>query len=391
MEQTKQRQTYGSFLGLTLTVGIGFALYFLLSMVPAVQDTSEYESLISSISTPLSQFQWFLINFTEAEFYAGVITSVFLIVGAVVAWQLSVRKTRFGGFEICYGSAHMWPWVFASQILSLAMTEYLFGYLELFGLGGTWIPTFIVVVGVPPSMVLMYGPGIKTLLTASLLGAAISTPSAYWISQATAGLGIPGATNNVLAMAVTGVVVGSICRVLPWMKKIEARPTNNHNIQPIDYSSASWVLRRTIADLTEPQFYGNDVVAVFLLVGVCIEWFVNPTLLGGGANMLPAIILSQFISGSVGVFLYTSKYQEKGWYATYVPVVCSAPACILMYGATMPIILVSSVLGGVIGAPIAQWLDDRRPDFIHGTVCNVMAMAISTVMVSTVIGCIPWL
>ena len=63
----------------------------------------------------------------------------------------------------------------------------------------------------------------------------------------------------------------------------------------------------------------------------------------------------------IGVFLYTSKYQEKGWYATYVPVVCTAPACILLHGATMPVILVSSIVGGVIGTHIAEWLDDHRP------------------------------
>ena len=237
----------------------------------------------------------------------------------------------------------------------------------------------------------MYGPGIKTLLTASVLGAVLCTPAAHWISVATASLGIPGATNNVLAMAITGIIAGSICRVLPWMEKREARPTNNPNAGQINYGSVTWVLRRTIADLSEPQFYGSDIVSAFILVGVCIECVLNPMLLSGGANQLPAIILSQFISGGLGVFLYTSKYQEKGWYATYVPVVCTAPACILLHGATMPIILVSSIVGGVIGAPIAGWLDDLKPDYVHGTVSNVTAMAISTVMVSAIISCIPWL
>jgi len=391
MEQTKQLQKYGSPLGLALTIGVGFALYAFLSFVPKLAILPSYERIISTIDTPASQLAWLLINFTEPEFYAGIITSIFLLVGAVVAWLLAVRKTRYAGFEICYGSAHMWPWVFASQILSLLMTEYLFGYMGLFDLGGTWIPTFIVIVSVPPSMVLMYGPGMKTLLTASVLGAVLCTPAAHWIAQATAGWGIPGATSNVLAMAITGIIAGAVCRVLPWMEKREARPTDNPNAEQIDYGSVTWVLRRTIADLSEPQFYGSDIVSAFILVGVCIECVLNPMLLSGGADQLPAIILSQFISGGIGVFLYTSKYQEKGWYATYVPVVCTAPACILMHGATMPIILVSSILGGVIGAPIAQWLDDRRPDFIHGTVCNVTAMAISTIFVSAVIGCISWL
>jgi predicted PurR-regulated permease PerM len=62
-----------------------------------------------------------------------------------------------------------------------------------------------------------------------------------------------------------------------------------------------------------------------------------------------------------------------------------------MYGATMPVILVSGILGGIIGAPIAHWIEDRRPEYIHGTVPNVLAMTISTVIVAAVISCISWL
>ena len=392
MDQTKKSQRYGSPVGLALTIAVGFALYFLLLNVPSLGFLPTYTEIISAIDFPSAQFLWFLINFTEPEFYAGVITTIFLLIGACTAWLLSVRKSKYAGIEICYGSARMWPWVLASQVLSLLLTEYLFGYLNLFALGKTWIPTFIVIVSVPPSMVLMYGPGIKTLLTASVLGAALCTPTAYLISVWTTELGIPGATNNVLAMAITGIISGAVCRVLPWMEKADAVPTDNINAPEIDYGSAFWVLRRTVADLTEPQFYGSDLAGTFLIVGVCIEWVLGgKELLSGAAGFLPAIILSQFISGSLGVFLYTEKYREKGWYATYVPVVCTAPACILLHGATMPIILVSSILGGIIGAPIAEWVDDHKPAYIHGTVSNVTAMALSTVIVSAVIGCISWL
>lgn len=389
MQQTYKHR-YGSPIGLLLTLLTGFILYFLLNLVQA--NGTAYTNLISSIHEPSSQLQWFLMNFTEAEFYAGPITSIFLILGSVVAYLLGIKKSRFRGFEICYGNARIWPWVFASQILSMLLTEYIFGYLKLFETGLTWIPTFIVIVSVPPSMVLMYGPGLKTLLTASVIGSVICTPSAYWISQATSGLNIPGAANNVFAMAVSGIIAACVCHVLPWMEKKACESSEEAAAEAvsIDYDSPLWVLRRTIADLSEPQFYGSDIVSVFILAGVILEWLINPGILTGGAAALPAIILSQFISGGIGVFLYTGKYQEHGWYATYVPVVCTAPACILLHGSSMTVILVSSILGGIIGAPIAQWLDDRRPDFIHGTVCNVVAMGVSTILVSAVITCIPW-
>ena len=381
----------GSVTGLILTLAVGFVLYFALSAVPVLTDTQAYIKLIETISLPSSQLTWFLINWTEPEFFASPIATIFLIIGAIVAWLLSTKKTKYAGIEICYGNARIWPWVFASQVISLLMSEYLFGYLKLFDLGATWIPTFIVIVSVPPSMVLMYGPGIKTLITSSVLGSLLCTPIAYGISQITANLAIPGAFNNVLCMGIAGIVAGSVCRVLPWMEKKECPATNNTNAPEINYSSPLWVLRRTVADFTEPQFYGNEIAGAFVIIGVIIDWIINPTLVTGGGNALPAIILSQFISGGLGVFLYTGKYIERGWYGTYVPVVCTAPACILLHGTSMPVILVASIVGGIIGAPIAQWLEDRRPEFIHGTVSNVFAMALSTVVVSFIISCISWL
>ena len=389
--EEKKYEKYGSPAGLALTIGIGFALYFILSAVHGPLGAAAYDALVQNIHSPQNQVLWFLINWTEPEFFAGPISTIFLFIGAILAWFLSTRKSKYAGIEICYGSAHIWPWVFASQILALLLTEYLFGYMHLFDLGNTWIPTFIVIVSVPPSMMLMYGPGIVNLLTASVLGALLCTPTAYWLSSATANLGIPGATNNVLCMVIAGCIAGCVCRVLPWMKKNPIPETNNINDPGIDYKSPFWILRRTIADFTEPQFYGSDIAGLFVIVGVIIDWMIHPSLVTGGANALPAILLSQFIAGGLGVFLYTGRYQERGWYGTYVPVVCTSPACILLHGATMPIILVSGILGGSIGAPIAHWIEDRRPEFIHGTVPNVAAMTISTIVVSGIITCISWL
>lgn len=388
-QQYKQR--FGSFYGLLGTISVGFAIYFFLKSVPKMNIIPSYKQVVSTIDLASSQIQWFLMNFTEANFYAGAISSAFLLIGGAVAWQLSVRKSKFTGFEICYGNGNIWPWIFASQVLSLLLTEYIFGYLYLFEAGMTWVPTFIVLVSVPASMLLLYGPSIKNLITVSFIGGAICTPVASWISSVTGSWNIPGAVSNVLAMALVGIVAGCICNVIPWMERVPVKPVNNTNERKENFYSASWLMRRTIADLTEPLFYGNDIVAVFLLVGVCIEWILNPELATGGAMMLPAIILSQFISGGLGVYLYTNKYVELGWYATYVPVVCTAPACILMFGATMPIIIISSVLGALIGAPLAEFANRNKPEYIHGTVGNVISMAVSTVIVAAVIECIPWI
>ena len=327
---------YGSLPGLLGILAIGFALYFFLKYIPTMEILPSYTRIVSNLDNPGHHVLWFLINFTDADFYAGPISSVFLLAGSALAWFLSLRKSRYAGIEICYGSARIWPWLLASQILSLVLTQYAFGYLELFHEGMTWVPTFIVLVSVPPSMLLLYGPGLKNLITVSILGAAICTPAAVWIGTATKAWGIPGPVNNVFSMVVAGILAGCVCHVLPWMDRVEIKPTGNRNAPKENCYSATWLMRRTVADLAEPLFYGNEIGSIFLLAGVIIEWILNPALLTGGAMMLPAIILSQFISGGLGVFLYAGKYEEKGWYATYVPVVCTAPACILVFGPGRP-------------------------------------------------------
>lgn len=55
------------------------------------------------------------------------------------------------------------------------------------------------------------------------------------------------------------------------------------------------------------------------------------------------------------MFLYAGKFDNGGWYATYVPVVSVGPACVLMYGANIPVAVFAGVLGGIIGGPIAQF------------------------------------
>lgn len=392
---TEDRQSkYASLPGLMLTIAVGYVLYYAMKAVggDASGPLPTYSEVVNGISEPSNQLIWFLVNWTEAEFFAGPIATIFLFIGGVLAYLLAIKGSRWQGIEICYGEARIFPWVVASQVLSLLVTLYLFGYLGLFRTGLGWIPTFIVIVGLPPSMVLMYGPGWATLITSVLVGGAICTPTAWFISQATAGLNIPGAVNNVLAMTVSGIIGGSVIHVLPWMKKTKVAPTNDKNARPVDMTTPFWVLRRTLADFTEPQFWGNEIASAFVIIGMIVELIVSPgILLGGGAKMLPAVILSQFISGGIGVFLYTRKYAELGWYATYVPVVCTAPAVVLMFGDTMPVIITTSIISGVIGAPIAEYFGRIKPDYVHGTVNNVTAMALSTVIVAACIKCISWL
>ena len=95
------------------------------------------------------------MNFTEG---IGLLL-LFLLIGGLIAWQLYRKNSKWQGFAIAGGSG-AWPWVLASQLLSLFLTIYVL-ILHAFYKRVLWLPTFIVVVGTPPALTLVYGPGWK--------------------------------------------------------------------------------------------------------------------------------------------------------------------------------------------------------------------------------------
>ena len=326
-------------------------------------------------------------DFSEPEFFAGIFAGLGVILGGILAWILKLKNSKYAGFSICYGSG-LFPWILASQIISMFLTVFIFDFVRYLNAEVRWVPTFITIVGISPAIILLYGGGIKQLLTSTILASSMSFPIAYWMSNTIIPvLRIPGAVANVATMAVTGFVICAICRVLPWMEKKQVPEVEeNQDTDPGAIQKTFtplWSLRRALADFSEPQFYGNEVVSIVIFVGLIVEWIINPEVLAGGASeAIPYVVLTQFIAGGTGVFLYASKYVEQGWYATYVPVVCASPACVLMFGATFEVAIIAGVAGGIIGAPLAEVLNKillPNEDF-HGTIGNVSAMVLSTII-----------
>lgn len=383
----KQKKVTGSLTGFVIVIAIGFAFYFGLNLIANTAGTLNYNYVIDGIESNFGkQILWFFMNFTEPQFYAGIFSGIGVILGGVVAWILAKKNSHLAGFDICYGSSSLFPWVLASQVLSLALAIFVFGYIHLFSMtGSTWIATFITVVGAPPSIMLLYGPSVSALLTSSILASLLSAPMATWISTyIVTPLGVPGVVANVSTMAVVGVVVCYICKILPWVTKKEVVSYRKTPAPAEDVYTAKWFVRRCLAEFTEAQFYGNEVSAVFLLVGAVIDWCVSMDLTVYGGRVLPAVLLSQFVGAAVGVFLYASKFENGGWYATYVPVVSVGPACVLMFGGTIPVALFSGALGGILGAPVADFFATKLPEGVHVTNANVTSMALCTIIVSMV-------
>ena len=181
----KTDKRFGSAAGLVISLVIGFVFYFGMQAIGGSNEAWAYGSIVDGIADSVpKQLQWFLMDFTEAQFYAGVFAGAGVIVGGIVAWILAVKGSKYAGFDVCYGSSTLFPWVLASQLLSLALAIFVFRYIDIFrGDGVTWAATFITVVGAPPAVMLLYGPSISALLTSSILGGLICAPVATTLQQ----------------------------------------------------------------------------------------------------------------------------------------------------------------------------------------------------------------
>lgn len=384
----------GSFAGFGISVAIGFIIYFLLKNITVSSQWLNYNVIVENAADNVFyKFIWLVMNFTEAEFFAGFFASLFIILGGFVAWRLDVKGSSKAGFPVAYGS-NVWPWVFAAQIISVFIANFVMGYTRFFNEGYTWLPTFISVVGIAPAIMLLYGPSLSALLTSSILAGIVSFPVAFWISNNIIPvLEVPGVVANVFTMAITGIFVTAICKALPWVKKKEPKPIKRMEKSKEDtlkeMESPTWFVRRVLADFTEAQFYGNEIAGAFVIIGVILDWVLNMNHGAYGSGVIPAILLSQFIGSAVGVFLYFNKYVENGWYATFVPVVSVGPACVLMFGGTIKVAVVAGILGGIIGGPLAEFICKKLPDGYHPTIGNVTSMGLTTIIVSTIISVLP--
>lgn len=247
-----------------------------------------------------------------------------------------------------------------------------------------WLPTFIVVVGTPPALTLVYGPGWKKLGTISLLSALFTFPFANWLNaQLMPLLNVPGTVSNVTTMAFVGWIVSAICHQLPWMVPSAQKRQKQPKIE--NTQTFQWSIRRTFADFSEAWFYGNELVGGLVILGVLTDWFVNINHITNGSGLVPDILMGQMIASAVGVFLYQKHFAEEGWYPTFMPLVSIVPGVILMMGGGFWLSLTIAVLAGISAAPVGSYIAKRLPPFVPGAVGFVSGMAVVTILLSAVL------
>jgi hypothetical protein len=288
----------------------------------------------------------------------------------------------------------LWPWLATSAVLGLVLSDLAWGWT--IGASGTWQPTFVPFVSVPPAVVLVYGAGWAVTLTGAALGAVLTTPVALLVvNYVCYPLGLPTVVGATTGMWVGALIAFAICRVLPWMPRPASAPAESPEpgeppvASTVPAQGPAWVGRRILADFTEAQFYGNEWASAGLLAGTVLSYLLNPALPIYGSGLLPQVLAAQVLTAAIAVVLWRRQWAHAGWYPTFVPVVSVAPATVLAFGGTVPSIVAGAVLGALAGPPLAAWVARRLPAHFHPFIGNVVSMTVCTVIVVSVLRLVP--
>ncbi|WP_235623935.1 hypothetical protein [Mycolicibacterium goodii] len=314
---------------------------------------------------------------SEPTFYSNAFAGVGLIVGGALAHWLHKRRHPLQGFAQACGSG-MWVPMLASAMLGVATSNLLWGWTLS---AGIWQPLFAPFVSVSPTVVLMFGADVRTVLTGGLLGGLVTPPfSVLGASVVCPRIGLPPVVGVTGGMALAAVVAFVVCRRLPWLPA----PLDLRSPQPTVPAGKHgpvWVIRRSLADFSEAPFFGSEWASIGLIAGAVVAHAIDPAAVAYGSGLLPQILTAQALTALLAVLIWRTAWTRRPFYPTFVPVVSVAPACVLAYGGTATSVLAGALLGALLGPPIAAWISTRLPDDFHPFIGNVTAMAVATALI----------
>lgn len=348
----------------------------------------DYSHMVSGLPEPSAWMRWVLGDISEVAFYKHEFASIGLLAGAYLAYWANRTGKAWQGFTICYGSG-LWPWLVTSSLLGLLLSNLLWGWTVT---ATRWQPTFAAFVSLPAAMVLMFGGGWKVTINGAIMGAVFVTPMCLLIVNYVCNpLGLPAVIGNVTGMAVASVGAFLLCRYLPSLVKPDplkkpSAPVPAPVITKTPDYGVVWSLRRVLADFSEAPFFGNEWASLGLIAGALLAYTLNPTSPVYGTGLLPQLIAAQALTSALGVVIWRRQWILRGWYPTYVPLVSVVPAAVLTYGGSWQVIASSALLGALIAPPLACAIAKRLPTDMHGFIGNVLAMAISTLLIIPFVG-----
>jgi ENTS family enterobactin (siderophore) exporter len=327
---------------------------------------------------------WILSSLTEPEFYTCAEAGIGLMAGALFAQWAHTNKKGWRGFVLACGSG-LWPSVASSALIGLICSNLIWGWS--LGTTGKWQPTFVPLVSVAPAVVLLFGPGLRVVLTGAILGAILTTPiSLVTTNYLCTPFGLPPVVGVTTGMWAGALLAFCLCRVLPWMplpainrsKDVVAATSSGADNPRTDFT---WAIRRILADFSEAQFFGNEWASGGLVLGALMTDLLSPAVPVYGSGLFVQLIIAQFLTSFVAVFLWRRQWAKKGFFPTFVPVVSVAPAAVLALNGSGLSIVGGALLGAIVAPPLAAAIAGRLPEDFHPFIGNVASMTISTALI----------
>ncbi|WP_228826999.1 hypothetical protein [Nocardia beijingensis] len=332
---------------------------------------------------------WIISAGSEPTFYSCALSGIGLMAGGAFAHWLMVRSARGQGFTQACGTT-AWPWVVSAALLGVVLSNLLWGWT--LAASHTWQPLFVPFVSVSPTIVLMYGPSLRTVLTGAGLGALTTPPFALLgTNYFCPWLALPPVVGVTGGMAIGALIAFGICRVLPWLPlPLHLRQQEPPKPVPSQAEhSIGWSMRRVLADFSEAQFFGSEWASLGLIAGAVAAYLLNPALPSYGSGLLPHILVGQVLTAAIGVALWHRQWSARPFFPTFVPIVSVAPATVLTYGGTVASIIAGALLGALIAPPLAAAVSHRLPTDFHPFIGNVASMAFSTALIVPALGLLP--
>ncbi|HZZ50859.1 MAG TPA: hypothetical protein VFE65_28550 [Pseudonocardia sp.] len=349
-------------------------------------DYADVRGLVSWLAAALSEPQYYVVGSASAG----------LLLGGLVAHLAQRRALRWAGFVQACGSG-IWPWVVGSALASLVAGVLIWGWTLK---AGQWQPLFAPLVATAPAMVVLYGPALRTCLTAAVSGAVLTPPASILaVEYVCRPWHLPPVVGATTGMWVGASAAFWLCRFLPWMPApgawreapvvpvvtaVPAAPRSGPAA-----TSVLWPLRRALADFSEAQFFGSEWASAGMLLGAALAYLTSPSALVYGSGLFPAVLTAQAVTALGGVLLWRRQWRARGFYPTFVPVVSVAPASVLAFGGTPVSVVAGAIAGALIAPPLAATISRRLPADIHPFVGNVASMSISTAIVVPLLHYLP--
>lgn len=344
----------------------------------------------------LAKIAWMFGDWGDAAYQKTALGGLMMIAGCIISILISKTGKCRCTFGVCYNSGLFWR-VLVAQLIAAFISNFL--YQNIFvSQDIAFVPTFIPIVSITPGLVLVYGGEWRKVITAGVIGGLIGCPFAYFIlKHFVEPWGLIGAVAWVTPMIVGSLVAFETCKFLPWMAKqksdLEKEVTTA--TEPacevvVPKMNDQWFVRRVFADFTEANFYSNELAGLLFIIGGIITIFLNPANPGyGDGNLYLAMLASQLLASSIGVFLWWHRYFELGWYPTFVPVVTMGPTFCILYGSHLYVVITGAIIGAVFMPPFANWVSRNLPPHQHPFIGAVASMFVNCIIFIAVFNFVP--